>query len=98
MALACSQLTFVPVNGGWSENGFAPCISNGTCGEFTTSKTEFCNNPPPSIYGRKCPCNLPSILYSEDYCDGDTKTITKYCNPESCKQLFHETKLTIFAS
>ena len=98
--MACSQLTFVPVDGGWSENGFAPCISNGTCGEFTTSKTESCNNPKPSINGRKCSCNDPlsSILYPEYDCDGDTEITTKYCNPESCKQLFHETKLTIFAS
>ena len=85
-------ISFVLVDGRWSEQ-YPTCQRNdGLCGEYTVSQLQNCNNPTPSTEGRDCSCDVfeSAVLMKDELiidlsnCDGLTSTITKECNP-NCK-------------
>ena len=82
-------ISFILVDGRWSEQ-FPTCQrNNGSCGEYTVSQLQHCNNPTPSTEGRDCSCDVFESAYLMNdesiidlaRCDGLTTTITKECNP-----------------
>ena len=75
----------VLVHGGWREEEFAPC--EGSCGAGVKTRKKYCDNPSPSIGGRKCECNMPiGENEIERYCDGMTATLdSNNCDDQLCK-------------